>query len=128
MHEQDKAILQGLVSVAWSDGNFEAREKELLDALLESFGATDEETKELQEYAKEKRTLEDIPLTELSYGDRRNLMTHAVTLSWIDGDQADAEVAFLEQLREHLHIEKDEFEEISTVATKRAKDILAATG
>lgn len=126
MHEQDKAILQGLVSVAWSDGNFEAREKELLDALLESFGATDEEAKELRDYAEEKRSLEDIPLTELSFGDRRTLMSYAVTLSWIDGDQAETEVAFLGQLREHLKIDEDEFGEINAVATQRAKDILAA--
>ncbi len=126
MHEQDKVILQGLVSVAWSDGDFEAREKELLDALLESFGATDEEAAELRDYAKETKALEDIPLTELSFGDRRTLMSYAVTLSWIDGDQADSEVAFLAKLREHLKIEEDEFGEISAVATQRAKDILAS--
>lgn len=126
MHEQDKAILQGLVSVAWSDGNFEAREKELLSALIESFGADEEETKELQAYAAEKRTLSDIPLTELSFGDRRTLMSYAVTLSWIDGDQAESEVAFLTELREHLKISEEEFVDINNVATQRAQDILAA--
>jgi uncharacterized membrane protein YebE (DUF533 family) len=126
MHEQDKAILQGLVSVAWSDGNFEAREKELLEALVESFGADDDETKELQSYAAEKKSLEDIPLTELSFGDRRTLMSYAVTLSWIDGEQAESEVAFLGTLREHLKISEEEFAEISAVATQRAQDILAA--
>ena len=126
MHEQDKAILQGLVSVAWSDGTFEAREKELLDALLESFGATDEEAEELRTYAAETKALEDIPLTELSFGDRRTLMSYAVTLSWIDGDQAESEVAFLAKLREHLKIAEDEFGDINAVATQRAKDILAS--
>ena len=66
MHEQDKAILQSLVSVAWADGTFAERERELLEALLESFGASDAEAEELREYAKTKRTLEDIPLNELS--------------------------------------------------------------
>ncbi len=125
MHEQDKAILQGLVSVAWADGDFEAREKELLDALIESFGANDEEAKELRDYAAAKKTLDDVPLTELSFGDRRTLMSYAVTLSWIDGEQQDSEVKFLDTMREHLKIEKAEFDEINAVATQRAKDILA---
>ncbi len=126
MHEQDKAILQGLVSVAWADGTFEDREKELLDALIESFGASDEEANELRAYAAEKKGLDDIPLTELSFGDRRTLMSHAVTLSWIDGDQHASETAFLHALREHLKISEDEFNEINAVATQRAKDLLAA--
>ena len=40
MHEQDKAILKSLVSVAWADGTFELREHQMLDALIESFGAS----------------------------------------------------------------------------------------
>ncbi len=124
MHEQDKAILQGLVSVAWADGHFEDREKQMLDAFLEEFGATEAEAAEMREWAKTKRGIADIPLNELSFGDRRNLMGHAVTLSWIDGDQADAEKKFLVELRDHLKISQDEFEEIEAVHTQRAKDLL----
>lgn len=40
MHEQNKAILQALVPVAWADGKFADQEKEVLDALLEAFGAS----------------------------------------------------------------------------------------
>jgi len=128
MHEQDKAIVQGLVSVAWADGNFDEREKEMLDAMLEAFGASDDEAKELRDYAQEHRKLEDIPLTELSYGDRRNLFNHAVALSWIDGDQAASEATFLEQLRERLNITEEEAKDISAVATARAKALLEAEG
>ena len=128
MHEQDKAIVQGLVSVAWADGNFDEREKEMLDALLEAFGATDDEANELRDYAKDQRKLEDIPLTELSYGDRRNLFNHAVALSWIDGDQAESEVSFLEQPRERLNITAEEAKDISSVATARAKALLEVEG
>ena len=124
MHEQDKAILHGLISVAWADGKFEDREKEMLNAFVQEFGATDEESKELTEYASSKRGLEDIPLNELSFGDRRNLMGRAVCLSWIDGDQAESEVEFLEQLRDYLKITEDEFKEISAVHTERAKNLL----
>ena len=126
MHEQDKAILEGLVCVAWSDGKFEDREREMLDALLEGFGASDEEKSELSEYAKEKKGLEDIPLNELSFGDRRNLFNHAVVLTWVDGEQHDDEVKFLEALRDKLNITTEEADEISAVATARAKELLAA--
>ena len=128
MHEQDKAILEGLVCVAWSDGTFEDREKEMLDALLEGFGATEEEQKEVRDWADTPRKLEDIPLNELSFGDRRTLYAHAVVLTWVDGDQADSEVAFLEQLREQLRITEDEGKEIFSVSSARAKQLLAEAG
>ena len=124
MHEQDKALLQGLVSVAWSDGTFEEREKEIINAFIEQFGATDDEATEMRDYAANKRGLDDIPLNELSFGDRRNLMGHAVTLSWVDGDQADAEKAFLDKLRDHLNISEEEYAEIVSVHTARAKELL----
>lgn len=124
MHEQDKAILQGLVSVAWADGTFADREREMMVALIEEFGASEDEAKELHEYMSTKRGLEDIPLTELSAGDRRNLLCHAVALSWIDGDQAESEATFLVELRDHLKVSAEDFEEISKVQTARAKELL----
>ena len=124
MHEQDKAILQSLVSVAWADGNFAEREREMLEALLETFGANEDEAKELREYAKTKRTLDDIPLTELSADDRRLLLSHAVVLSWVDGDQHGDESALLGQLCQRLHIPDDEAREIMKAGDERAKRML----
>jgi uncharacterized tellurite resistance protein B-like protein len=124
MHEQDKAILQGLVSVAWADGKFEDREKEMINAFIEEFGATEDEAKELRDWAATKRGLEDINLNELSFGDRRNLMGHAVTLAWVDGDHAESEKKFLLDMRDYLKISEDEFSEIEAVHTQRAKDLL----
>ena len=37
MHEQDRAILKSLVSVAWADGRVSDEETEILEALLQSF-------------------------------------------------------------------------------------------
>ena len=125
MHEQDKAILQSLVSVAWADGTFAEREREMLEALLETFGATEDEAKELRAYAKTKRTLDDIPLTELSADDRRLLLSHAVVLSWVDGEQHDDESGFLHQLSEKLHIPDNEVREIMKAGDERAKRMLA---
>src|SRR5687767_5753757 len=87
MHEQDMAIVKALVPVAWADGVFAEREKEMLDALLDAYSASDEEKQEVQRYAQTKRTIDEIDLQELSADDRRVLLQHAVLLTFADGDQ-----------------------------------------
>ena len=48
MHEETKAILRGLVPVAWADGKFEDSEKQVIQALLDAFGATEDEAEEFK--------------------------------------------------------------------------------
>src|SRR5436305_14948660 len=98
MHDQDLAIVRALVPMAWADGEFADRELETLNALLDAYNATDDEKKSLHEYAKQKRTLDDIDLQELSADDRRVLLQHAVLLSYADGKQTPDEVEFLGKL------------------------------
>jgi hypothetical protein len=78
VHPQNLAILKGLVSVAWADGRIAAEESEILASLLDAFRATPTERRELQLFARERRTLADVPIHELSYDDRRVLLQHAV--------------------------------------------------
>ncbi|MBM4357603.1 MAG: TerB family tellurite resistance protein [Deltaproteobacteria bacterium] len=125
MHEQDKAILQTLVSVAWADGHFAERERQLIEALLESFGADTTESDELRAYASTPRSFDDIPITELSYADRRAALQHAVVLSWVDGAQHEDELAMLERLRDKLHIPAEEATPLIDAANARAKELLA---
>lgn len=125
MHEQDKAILQTLVSVAWADGHFDEREQQLLDALLESFGADATEATELRRYASTPRSFDDIPITELSYSDRRAALQHAVVLSWVDGEQHAEELAMLETLRDRLHIPHEEAHSLIAAANGRARELLS---
>ncbi|MBW2525208.1 MAG: DUF533 domain-containing protein [Deltaproteobacteria bacterium] len=124
MHEQDRAILESLVSVAWADGTFDDKEKELLEGLLEAFGANEEEAAEVRKYAEEKRDLGDVPLTELSFDDRRALLQHAVLLSWVDGEQHETEKKFLDDLRAKLNIPEEEAAPLVEDATARAKRLL----
>lgn len=128
MHEQDKAIVQSLVSVAWADGTFEKREREMLEGLLQAFGASEDESKELRSYAEQKRSLDDVPLTELSADDRRVLLQHAVVLTWVDGDQAAAEKSFLGELRQRLNVPEDEAKPLMDAAEERAKRYLTLLG
>lgn len=124
MHEQNVAILKGLVAVAWADGDFADAEKQALDGLLAAFGASENEANELRSYASTPRKLEDIPLKELSADDRRMLFSHAVLLTWVDGSQHDTEKAFLDALAKHLKLTEDEAKAIEAASSERAKKYL----
>jgi uncharacterized tellurite resistance protein B-like protein len=124
MHEQNMAIVKSLVSVAWADGVFATEEKEMVEALIAAFEATDEEAKQIRAYAAEKRTLDDIPVTELSTDDRRVLVQHAVLLTYVDGVQAESERQFIDALCEKLRIPADEAKVVVDAAATRAKRFL----
>jgi len=121
MQDEEFAVVRGLVPVAWADGTFADKEREMLEALLEAYGATDAQKTQLRDYAKEKRTLDDIDLQELSAGDRRVLLQTAVLLTYADGNQDAAESAFLGELAKKLRIPDDEAKAVIASADERAK-------
>ena len=124
MHEQNMAIVKSLVSVAWADGVFADEEKDMADALIAAFDASEEEGAEIRRYAAEKRTLEDIPVSDLSTDDRRVLVQHAVLLTYVDGQQAESEKAFIGALCQRLRIPDDEAKALVDHAEARAKRFL----
>jgi tellurite resistance protein len=124
MHDQDMAILKGLISVAWADGRLADEEMEVIEALLQAFGATPSEAKEVRSYAKIERTLSDIPITDLSHDDRRVLLQHAVLLCHIDGEQHDKEKKIVEDLCEALRIPSVEAKGIIAAAEERARSFM----
>lgn len=121
MHEQELAIVRALVPVAWADGEFAEKEREMLDALLDAYSATEEQKKALREYAKEKRTLEDIDLQDLSASDRRVLLQQAVLLTFADGEQHPAESKFLGDLAARLRVPGEEAKAVIADAEARAR-------
>lgn len=121
MHDQELAIVRALVPVAWADGNFDAKEKEMLEALLDAYEATDAQKAELRTYAAEKRTLEDINLQDLSAADRRVLLQNAVLLTFADGEQHPTESALLGELATKLRVPTDEAKAVMAEAEARAK-------
>jgi uncharacterized tellurite resistance protein B-like protein len=125
MHEQDLAIVKGLVSVAWADGRVTAEELEVIEALLDAFGASPSDKAEVKGYAKVERTLADIPITDLSFVDRRVLLQHAVLLTYIDGEQHEKEKKLIDDLCEKLHIPRSEAVGIIQAAEERAKEFLS---
>ena len=125
MHDGEFAIVRALIPVAWADGEFAAKEKEMLEGLLEAYGATDKERASLLEYAKEKRTLDDIDLQELSAPDRRVLLQIAVLLTFADGHQHADEVKIVHDLATKLRIPDDEAKAVIAMAEARAKKNLS---
>jgi len=124
MHDQDLAIVKALVPVAWADGVFADREREMLDALLDAYKATDGEKKLVREYAAQRRTLDDIELQELSADDRRVLFQHAVLLTFADGDQSPDEVELLKALSQKLRLPDGDADALMEVGAWRAKKYL----
>lgn len=120
MHEQNKAIVKALVPVAWADGEFADQEREVFEALLEAFESTPEEADELRAYANTPKTVDDIPVSDLSYDDRRVLLQHAVLLSHVDGNPSEPEVRLIDAMVEKLRIPAQEATELRQAATVRA--------
>lgn len=125
MQDGEFAIVRALVPVAWADGEFADKEREMLEGLLEAYNATDEQRAALREYAKEKRTLDDIDLQELSASDRRVLLQIAVLLSFADGHQHADEVQMVSDLAAKLRIPADEAKAVISAAEARAKKNLS---
>lgn len=103
MTPSEKNVLKSLVAVAWADGKMEDGETGVIEGLLCGFDASDAEEREILEYAKTRRTLEDdIPLDELTNEDRELLLSNAALLTHADGSQSASEEALLKRLIELL--------------------------
>lgn len=121
MHDQQLAIVKGLIPIAWADGDFGEKEREAISGLLSAYGASEDEKKSVFDYAAEKRTLDDIDLQELSATDRRVLLQTAVVISFVDGEQSTEESTMLVELASRLRIPDPEAKAVIHEAAERAK-------
>jgi prepilin-type processing-associated H-X9-DG protein len=124
MQAQNLAVVKALVSVAWADGHVSAEETEVLDALLEAFNALPSEQHELRKFAQTPRSLADVPVHELGFAARRQLLQHAVLLSYVDGKQDEKEKALIDQLVGVLEIPALEARDLVRDSEERAKALL----
>lgn len=116
MTPNEMQILKGLVVVAWADGAVEAPEVKVIDEILDVFGASEDEAREIHEFARTRRLLQDLPLDKLTREDREVLLGNAAVLSHADGAQTRGERKLLTDLIARLQIPAD-----------RAKSILDAS-
>ena len=124
MDASDLTLLRSLIVMAWADGKVAEEETTVIDALIESFGASEEEAAELREFAREPKTLEDVRLDELDEGNRRRLLQLSVLVSFVDGKQDETEKALLEELARRLEIPQDERDALLQSAAMRAQGLL----
>jgi tellurite resistance protein len=116
--------VKSLVSVAWADGTYADAEREMVEALISAFEATDAQAKEIRSYADTQKTVDDIPIDDLSDDDCRVLLQHAVLLSYVDGVQAESEKHLIEALAKKLGIPDDEAKSLIDLAEQRARRFL----
>lgn len=124
MQEHQEAMVKSLVAVAWADGRMDGEENEVIEALLSAFEIEGADADRIREYAKTPKTLDDVPLTDLSASDRRLLLQHAVILTYIDGQQSETEKKILSELVERLHIPPSEAKVLLEASEQRAKRLL----
>jgi uncharacterized membrane protein YebE (DUF533 family) len=108
MTPEEMNIVKSLVAVAWADGRMEDSETSVVEGLLVGFDASPEEEATIFEYAKTRRTLDEIPAEQLSVADRELLLGNATLLTLVDGEQSVAEKALLWELAERLGLPKEE--------------------
>jgi len=120
-----EAMVKSLVAVAWADGRVDAEERDVLDALISAFQLSPDDAKAVRTYAKEPRSMDDLQLSELSDAERRQVLQHAVILTYVDGDQTENERSVIQQLLAKLNIPAEEAEETIKTAAKRAQRMIA---
>ena len=120
MTESEVNIFKSLVAVAWADGSLDEPEQDMIDRLLWAFGASDDEEKELREFAKQKRSLKNVPLSKLAEDDRELLLAHAALLTHADGEQSAPEKKVLGALIKELGFSKEQAKAVIVEARKRA--------
>jgi tellurite resistance protein len=122
-------IFKSLIAVAWADGTVDEPEQSMIDGLLWAFGASDEEEQELEEFAKSKRTLKkDVPVEDLSDGDKELVLAHAALLTHADGEQTADEKRVLTALVKHLGYSNADAKPIIAEARTRAGKLAERLG
>ena len=120
-----EAMVKSLVAVAWADGRMDTEERDVFEALVSAFQLSADDTKAVRAYASTPRSMSDVPVTQLSESDRRQVLQHAVIITFVDGEQSETERAVIQQLIGTLGIPADEAAEIIKGAEKRAQRLVA---
>lgn len=121
---EKSSIIELLIALAWADGRVEEEETEVVEALLDAFGADKDETKDMLKWAQVKRTLDDVDISNLERSDLNLALQYSVLLTYIDGEQSAKEKELLDMFIKKLGISKEEAEPILSAANERAKGLL----
>ena len=122
--DEKKGIVRLLVALAWADGKVDEQEKEIVEAVLDAFGATIEESEEIRTWAASPRTLDDVDVSSLEKSDLELALQHGVLLTHIDGEQTDEELKLLSGFVEKLGLTVEEAKPVIESANVFAKALL----
>lgn len=112
MTPAEMRVLKSLVAVMWADGKVEGSESSVLEGLIAGFGASDAEEAEVLGWAKTARSLDDVPLSELTQEDRELLLGNAALITVADGEQSSSEKEVLQRLVQLLGFSEAKAQEI----------------
>ena len=119
-----KGSLKLLVALAWADGRVDEEEMEVVAAMLDAYGADGAEAKEIMDWARERRSLDDVDVSDLDKNDLTAVLQHAVLLTYIDGEQSEEEVNLLKGFIAKLGMTPEEAAPILMAAEHFTKQIL----
>jgi tellurite resistance protein len=122
--DEKKNILKLLIALAWADGRVDEEELEVVEALLDAYGANEEESELLRAWAGEPRTLDDVDTTGISVSDAELALQHGVLLTHIDGEQSADEVELINKFVDKLGLPEELAKPIMESANRFAKDLL----
>jgi tellurite resistance protein len=122
--DQKKNILKLLIALAWADGRVDEEELEVVEALLDAYGANEEESEELRAWAGKKRSLDDVDTTGLSVSDAELALQHGVVLTHIDGEQSADEVELINKFIDKLGLPEELSKPILESANNFARELL----
>ena len=119
-----KSSLKLLVALAWADGRVDEEEMEVVEAMLDAYGADGDEAQEIRDWAGEKRSLDEVDVSGMDMNHLTAVLQHAVLLTYIDGEQSETEVKLLKDFIAKLGLTMDEAEPILMAAEHFTKQLL----
>jgi uncharacterized membrane protein YebE (DUF533 family) len=122
--EPKKNTLKLLIALAWADGRVDETETQVIEELLDSYGANPDEADEIKSWAKQPKSLDDVNADDITGSDAELALTQAVFVTFVDGQQTQKEIDLLNQLATKLHLSDRVTAAILDQAAQRARELL----
>ncbi len=124
LDDKKKKLLRLLVALAWADGRVDQEEMEVVEAMLDAFGAEKGEGDDIREWAKQPRSLDEIDVSDITEDDAELVLFQAVFLTFIDGEQSKEEIDLLNTFSAKIGLSPDRAKTVLDRATLKAKELL----
>ena len=121
MDATTEKTIQALIATAWADGRVGDDEQEVIETLLDAYGVMGDDAGRIREWAKTRRSLDQLDFGGLAEVDKVLLLQQAVFVTYIDGVQTDEELKLLHELGRKLALDQSRANELIRTTTARAK-------